>query len=492
MLKPLKTAVAAGLALLIATSSYGNVGAQAYTTQFVTSITYQNVSGAEADVSLNFYAENSGTPTSQSLGKLPANAGASFFVGNANGLSSGFKGSAVLSSSQKIIATMVQVPQGSATVKNRPLSNGFDGVSGAANIRIPTVLKNTFDTNSRFSVQNVDTEANNLVVRFINGDAAAGAIGAEVAKDEVAALPSNAAKYYDAGTLASLPASFNGSVIIEAKRAGGADGKVVATALELSIGGTGASAFEGVPSTASANTFYMPSALCQAYGSTSSYAVQNTDAAAAASVTVKYFYRPTSDLNAALVSAEETKSIAPGAKASFVGCPTMPDGSIGSAVITSTGGKIVAIGKVFGNGLSTSAPGASVGATNLALPYVRYSVSQYDAGTRQRTFIAIQNVSTTDLAAGDVTVEYINSAGNVVGTHSLGALPAGGKQSSNPTMAAGDAAILGEFGFNSDGTFGGSAVVKGKAGSQLLVVVRVQSIGVGEDYNGIPDRKSVV
>ena len=140
MLKPLKTAVAAGLALLIATSSYGNVGAQAYTTQFVTSITYQNVSGAEADVSLNFYAENSGTPTSQSLGKLPANAGASFFVGNANGLSSGFKGSAVLSSSQKIIATMVQVPQGSATVKNRPLSNGFDGVSGAANIRIPTEI----------------------------------------------------------------------------------------------------------------------------------------------------------------------------------------------------------------------------------------------------------------------------------------------------------------------------------------------------------------
>lgn len=483
MFKPVKAALSAGLALLVAASTYNNVGAQAYTTQFITSITYQNVGSDAAKVELNFYGENSGTPTTQSLPDLAKDAGASFYVGNASNLSSGFKGAAVLSSGQPIIATMVQVPQNSTTVRNRPLSNGFDGSSGAANVRIATVLKNTFDQNTQFSVQNVDSAANNLEVKFINADAAAGAVGSVVKTETVTGLPVNSVKYFDANTLLTSP--FNGSVTIKATRSDGSDGKVVATALELNINGAGASAFEGLAT--DGNKFYMPSAICNAFGGQSTaYAIQNTDASASASVKVTYTYRSASAAAGdPFQTIDETKTIAAGAKASFQGCSVMPANSNGSAVIDATGAKVVAIGKVFGAGLSTAAPGAAAGSSKLALPYVRYTAdATFNSGQRQRTFIAIQNVGAA-LNAGDVKVKYVGRDGSVLGTHTLGALAANSKLSSNATLATGDSAALAEFGYYSDG-FGGSAIIEGPAGSQLVVVARVQSVGVGEDYNGIP------
>jgi hypothetical protein len=485
MLKRARAVLGTALAVAIAASTFGRVEAQAYTTKFVTSITYQNIGTATANISLNFYNENTGTATTQVLPALPGGAGASFGVGNAAGLSAGFKGSAVLSADQPIVATMVQVPQNSTTVRNRPLSNGFGSGAGAASVRIPTVLKNTFDQTTQFSIQNVDSVGVDLEIKFINADAAAGGIGDVVTTQTLTNLPAGAAKYYDAGTVAGLLATFNGSVTITAKQTGTTtDGKIVATALELNVAGAGASAFEGLSSDAA--TLYMPSAICNAFGGqTTAYAVQNTGTANA-TVTVEYSYRDVGTPAAPLSTKTDAKTVAPGAKASFNACTGgVPANSSGSAVITSVGSNIVAIGKVFGAGLSTAAPGATAGASKLALPYVRYSVTQFDSGARQRTFIAVQNVGASDLAAGAVTVKYIGRDGTLLGTHTLGALPAKGKLSSNATLATGDAAALAEFGYYSDG-FGGSAVVEGPAGSQLVVVGRVQSTGVGEDYNGIP------
>jgi hypothetical protein len=249
--------------------------------------------------------------------------------------------------------------------------------------------------------------------------------------------------------------------------------------MELQVTGDLAYAFEGANQ--SAATVYMPSALCN-FGpnanTISAYAVQNTSTTDI-QVSVNY-----SNGNI-----DGPATLAPGAKKSFNGCVAGNlTGFIGSAKITATGGEIVAVGKIYGGGLSTAFLGFNSGGSKIALPYVRWTESQWVTGVRQRAYIAIQNVGATDLAAGSVTVKYYDKSGNLVGTHTLGAIAAATKANSNP-MAIG--AVAAEFGAYTDGTYGGAAVVEGPTGSQLAVVVRIQSYAgggnsVGEDYQGVP------
>jgi hypothetical protein len=442
----------------------------AYTATFTTSITYTNVGSGTANVVVNYYPEGSGTPISANLPALPANASSSIFAGNVAGLPSGFKGSAVLSSDQPIAATMVQISTGAGTlVRNRPLANGLS--SGASNVLLATVLKNRFDTTSRFAVQNVGASAVSWTLRFFNADSN----GALVHTINESNVPAGAAKYYDAGEIAQLPDNFNGSATIDA-----AGGSVVATVLELSTTGVAASSFEGV--TGGSNTVYMPSALCNAFGGYNTfYAVQNTSNSTNANVTVTYSNGGT-----------QTANIPPGAKSSFATCnatgPNM-QGYSGSATISSTGAQIVGIGKVNGLGVSSAFVGATGGAAKVVLPYVRWTpTAVYNTGQRQRAFIAVQNVGGA-IAASQVTVQYIDKNGAVLGSQQLGALNTGDKQSINSSQALGDV----DFGFYpADGSFGGGAIIQGPAGSQLVAVVRIQSSdpggasGVGEDYTGIP------
>lgn len=445
----------------------------AYATNFVTSITYQNVGTADTTVQFQFYPTSGSAITFTRA--LPKDAGASIFIGNTSELS-GFSGagSAVMSAGQPVIATIVQVPIGNATVRNRPLSNGFSSDQGANNYLIATVLKNQFNQSTRFSVQNADSGPVSATVKFIN--AASNPPGQVTHTAQITNLGVGAAAYFDAGTIAELGGSFNGSVTIEA------NGKVVAAALELQTNSFGASSFEGV--SAGANTIYLPSALCNSFGGqTTAYAVQNTSTTADANVTVTYSDGKTAG----------PVAVKPGAKASFNSCDNgFTSGASGSAVVTSQGAPIVVIGKVFGTGLSTAFVGSSSGAAKLAAPYVRYTQTRFDTntGNRQRTFIAIQNIGSADLAAGTVVVRYLDKNGQVVGNHSLPAIARNAKVNSNPTQATGNAGALAEFGYYSDGSFGGSAVIEGPAGSQLVAVVRVTSNNggssqVGEDYNAI-------
>jgi len=441
----------------------------AYTATFTTSITYSNVGSGAANVVVNYYPEGSSTPVAANLPSLPANASASIFAGNVAGLPSGFKGSAVLSSDQPIAATMVQISTGADTlVKNRPLANGSS--TGASNVLLATVLKDRFDSTSRFAVQNAGAAAVGWTIKFYNADAA----GALVHTINEASVPAGAAKYYDLGEITQIPSNFNGSATIESP-----GGSVVATVLELSTSGVNVSAFEGV--TGGATTLYMPSALCDAFGGQrTAYAIQNTGGAAA-NVTVTYSN-----------GGKQTASIGTGAKASFIACDatgaTM-SGFSGSATITSDQ-PIVGIMKVYGVGLYAAALGATDGAAKIALPYVRWSESQFTPGGRQRAFIAIQNVGGA-LNAGDATITFLNSSGVAVGSAvALPALGTGAKASVNPSGAGAAAA---EFGYNADGTIGGGAIIQGPSGSKLVAVVRiVSSIDpatgqiVGEDYNGIP------
>ncbi|MEM4204857.1 MAG: hypothetical protein QXS54_12385 [Candidatus Methanomethylicaceae archaeon] len=468
------------LAVLLALAVASGVFAQAYSTPFITSITYQNVGNGDATVQFSFYNERDATPIVVSR-TLPQGAGSSLYVGSLTGseaLPPGFQGSAVVSSDQPIVATLVQIPQ-STTVKNRPLSNGFS--TGASEVLIASVLKNAFNTNTRFSVQNADSVNIDITVKFYP----VGGGGPITITDNN--IPPGAAKYFDAGALSELGTSFNGSAVVSAVQSGtSTPANIVATALELQISDVGARAFEGI--SGGATTVYMPTALCNYFGTTTFYAVQNVDPTNTTDVTVTYSNGNT----------DSASSIGPGQKYSFNTCNVNPNGFSGAATIISTGANIIAIGKVGGAGRYTAFLGETSGSSRLALPYVRWtSDANYNSGTRQRAFIAIQNIG-ADLDAGQVQVKYLNKNGEVVGIHTLEAIANGAKANSkaiDATLQVGHSAIeLEEFGTpdaNPGGGFGGAALVEGPSGSQLVAVVRISSaVGggniVAEDYNGIP------
>ncbi len=461
------------LSVLMLLASVGLVSAQTgYEATFASSITYQNVSGSSAHVVFSFYNQKSASAITVER-DLPANAGSSLSVASLSGteaLPANFMGSAVVSSDQPIVATLVQLPQPTTgAVRNRPLSNGF--AAGSSQVLLASVLKNQFNTNSKFSIQNASDGNVDITVKFFRVGETSPAHTANETQ-----IPSGAAKYYDAGAIPELGASFDGSAVVTAVAAGtSTPANIVGTALELQTNNVGVRAFEGVPSTAAANTVYMATSLCNLNGQTSAYAVQNTSSTDAANVTVLYSN-----------GASASDSIPAGGKKSFSSCTTgVPAGFSGAAKITSTGAPIVVIGKVGGAGRYTAFLGETSGAAKLALPYVRWtSDANFATGNFQRASIAIQNIGGG--AVSNVQVKYLNKNGDVVGTHTIASIDAGAKANSNPSNAG-----LTEFGVpasNPGGGFGGAAIIEGPTGSQLIAVVRISSQTasgvVAEDYNG--------
>jgi hypothetical protein len=473
----------------VAPSAYA---APAYNTAFTVAITYQNVGSLPADITVDFFQEGSGTAINFPNGTLNAGASTSLSVGTA--ITSGsFKGSAVLSSNQPVIATIVQLdPAG--VVRNRPLSNGFSATDGAPKQLVATVLKNMFDSTTYFSVQNVGGAAINVTVDCY-------AVGATTPTHTATAtnLPASSAKYFDAGKIAELGASFNGSAVVRAKLASDntTDANVVVTADELSTIDGGSKSFEGTA--LSSDKIFMPSAICNAFGGQfTAYAIQTADLANNVTFQVRY------KQNFPAVAADVIQgpfTLAPGGKQSAAACGAggMPAGTSGSAIIERTAGTgtLVAVGKVGGANITSAFLGipSGAGSANVALPYIRWSPdAEINNNGRQRASVAIQNIGTTD--ATNVKVLYIDRDGVVKGTHNLGTIAPGGKISSNP-KDAGALDACGRFGMYGAGgsttdcntvLFGGGAKVLADGGAQLAVIVRIftgNPILAGEDYNGI-------
>ena len=485
-----KLKIAALVSALLVLVAVSVASAQvAYGTPFATSITYLNVGTAKAQVQFNFYNETTASAV-QVNREIEANAGSSLFVGGLTGaetLPSGFKGSAVLSANQPIVATLVQIAQPSATslVKNRPLSNGFSSASDT--VLLATVLKNKFNFTSVFSIQNAEaSSAVDMTLTFFDADTPSNP-PIVVTQNNV---PVGAAKYFDMGKLSQITAGvFNGSATVTAVRTGTTTpANIVGSSIEQQTNGLGTYAFEGV--TGGSPKVFVATALCQIFGVTgTSYAIQNVDDATDANVNVTF--KGTISGNPVTKTASQT--IAPGAKASFQACATVDPNFTGAATIESNV-PIVVIAKVFG-GLGTAWLGEPQGSAKLALPYVRYSDdANFDAGKYQRAFIAIQNVS--DTTVNNVTVDYVDKNGTVLGTHTIASIAAGAKANSNATLATpvapATATTLLTFGnpeSNPGGGFGGGAIVQA-TGGELIAVVRVQSkltdgTQVAEDYNGI-------
>ena len=530
------------LIVLLASSVSAALAADnAYDTKYVTSITYMNIGNDAANLSVTFYNAADGTTTDYPLLNsngsavtIPVKASSSIAV-SAVIASATWKGGAVISSNQPLIATMVQVSN-DAVIKVRPVSNGFQSTDGSGTIIVPTVMKACFNDKltTRFNVQNVGSGSNTatVTIKWPNGDTAYTVTTPSLAPGAVYAVDMGAISPTAPTNPYTIPqgCTFNGSAVITSS------GSMVASALETSTINKYANSFEGFKGTTAdgATKVYMPSAMCKVnYGEgeqSSAYAVQNLTASQI-TIAVVFTYQLRTNGVLGTVSPAPTVTlnltIPANSKASVPGCHTlrnsvgntidatgsgMPDSSIGSAVITSTGGNIVAISKVIGAGLTTATPGimSGGGGTTVNVPFVRYSDKCYvptvnnticQGASRQRTLFAVQNIGSS---ATTVTMTLYNQNGVSVGTYTTPSIPAGGKASVSPTNVAAVADATNkasEFGYwcpnLSDSqatctiTYAGSASFTSTSSNPIAVITRVLTMSPlgpsGDDYNGTPE-----
>jgi hypothetical protein len=485
---------------------------------WVVSVTYQNVGDGAATIQVEFYEENSATPTAFNPlagvgdGTLAAGAGASFYIGRVSGISDGFRGNAVMSADQPLVATAVQFSQTSG-YKMRLLSNGFQASDASDQYLIATALLNKFSRTTVFSIQNVQDEPIVATVRFYDADNG-GALAATVEHD----IPANSSKYVDMSITGdtNLPGSttvFNGSAIVtaELKNSPGTSAEVVAAASEYYVNRPVAANFEGIPLSRAASSVYLATGLCERFGLDTYYAVQNASLTDTAYIQVTY-----RDTGGSVVADDGRYRLGPGEKKSIVTC-SPNDGTdmsdfTGSAVInsynaatgTTAGAPIVAIGKAQ---TSRDAPTAvtgdaftafmsePAGVSKIALPFIRWASSSNFIATKpgsQRTYVAVQNLESTAIK---VNVTYKDRNGNTVGTPQVLVIQPFAKQNSDPNsagaVAAGSASGMnaGEFGYYTDGGFGAGAILEAHTdnpSAQFIAIVRANNAGASEDYNGPP------
>lgn len=501
--------VAMVLALLVGVLGTSSVlAAGARDAQWVVSVTYQNVGTGAATVVIDFYGEGNGTPVNfNPLGAgntLPAGAGASLFIGSVTGLGTGqWRGSAVMSSDQPLVATVVQFSQ-AANFKMRLLSNGFQ--AGSNQFLVATALFNKFNRTTVFSIQNTESEDVTATVKLYDADNA-GALAATKSWD----IPAGSSKYVemDKPELTGLPAGlavFNGSAIVTAvkKSDGTTAANVVAAASELYTNKNVAANFEGVPLANAANTIYMATALCRQFGLDTFYAVQNASLTDSATISIKYF----DTAGVEYANENNPAPIGPGQKRSISTCAATPvagktmPGFTGSSVVTSVGAPIVVVGKAQGQANPPAGPatvdvftaflGERAGSSKLAVPFVRWASdanfnSPTNVGGKQRTFLAVQNLESSQIT---VHVNYFGKDGSQAGTETLTLQPfAKGSSNAQSAGALGQAGMNdGEFGYYPGGLFGGGAIIEADAANpaaKFIAIARVQNPGAGEDYNGM-------
>jgi len=448
--------------------------AQSATAQtWTSSITYYTPSDTAGQLWIDYYYEaDDGGTLARTYGPItlaPHKAG-SLFIGNA-GLPANFSGgSAVLRADVPIVATYVQFAEGAAANEyGRLLYSGFSTADAASTFYIPTFLYQRFGSTSLMSVQNVAGATNAVTVK-------AYALGQTApASTQTYDLPPSAAKILTPSDLRLSPA-FNGSIVIT-----GAGGDVVASAQETDDAGRGAYAFEGVAS--GANQIYMASMICQAFGGQNSYyAIQNADTTNA-NVTIDFY-----NTAGTKVATMPSTLITPGNKISVDPCTCgVPAGTSGSAVITSTGGTVIAMGKVKSpGGISTAFVGQALGATKVAAPYIRWAANP---SAEWRSYIAVMNVGAAN--ATNIVATYYDGNGNVAGSENIAtaAKPLGPRIKANTTAQSANALDgSGNFGLS---PYGGAVEIT--SDQPIVVVVRVQrdvSLGTttrfAEDYNGVP------
>ena len=461
---------------------------------FTTRIYVQNPNPNPASGIINFFDElGSGMPHSVNVSfNLNSNGSTEILVGTLSGLGSGWKGSAVISADQPVVAASVQVPPSGY---GHMMSNAFTSAEGASDLFLTTFLRDVGDEVSLFGVQNIESEAINIRARFID------TFGNPVITPTLV-LQANTAKFFDAANAAAtigagFPATFNGSVVVTAtKVSDGSPARIVGISEtrrnDASPNRFRAYAFEAIPLSAGAQTIYMSTALCKfGIGSqTTFFAIQNLSFNSPTVITVTY------TTVTGTTPSPNVQNLPPLAKVSVNPCQTNGEAEYsGAATITSSSQPIAAVGKAAQTDgpptqprFTTAFLAQASGASRLAVPYIRWSPNP--PGTDFRSFVAIQNIGSTLIPAGQLTVTYYDQNGIVAANcTSVVAMAVGAKLNSTAanTFPA-DFTCSPAVGVSS--SFIGSAVIQGPSGSNLLAIVRNFAPAASaqihtEDFNAI-------
>jgi hypothetical protein len=476
-----KVSLVAAIALMLIVSVVpAGVFAQSATGQtWSTSITYYTPDATGGTLYIHYYAEGTSTPITNPAIALTGNKAGSLFIGGVPGMTSTFKGSAVLEADVPIIATSVGLAQTDPD-KNyaRPLYTGFDPALASDEFFVPTVLYQRYSyTTTAIGIQNIgDADVNATLKVYAVGSGTP-------AFEDTYLIKAQSSEIVTASDMAAdLGSNFTGSAVVSAP-----GGMVVAAAQETQDNGRAAKAFEGLPADAGATTIYMASMMCDAWAENqvSYYAIQNVGGSTA-NVEIDFY-----DKFGTKVYTKTGLSIDVNNKISenpckYVGDAPALQGIVGSAVIRSTNSvPLIAMGKVKGGELTETAfVGQSVGNYKAAAPYIRWKA---DPAQGERSYIAIMNVG--DIAAEDIKVHYYDTTGfrqtHVLATtgDSLGKFI---KRNSNWYLASGADT---DFGVN---PYGGAIEVE--SDQPVIVVVRnqrnysdgINNFKLAEDYNGVP------
>lgn len=237
------------------------------------------------------------------------------------------------------------------------------------------------------------------------------------------------------------------------------DQNVVAIANLASDGPSTSTAYNGIAQADVGRTFNIPSAYRNYFGFTSNIVVQNAGTAAA-DVTVTYKRAGSADVS-------ETRNIPANASVTFDQSATagLPDGFIGSAVVSSPNQDVAAIFLVSAATQLSSGRGARSGAPVVSLPVIFNNYFGYV------TNALVQNVDTTPT---NVTISYYQG-GTLVAQQ-------------NATIQPGASVAFNQFGDSSAVPvgFNGSAVVRSTDNKNIIAVANVRHDAFGdlEAYNG--------
>jgi hypothetical protein len=307
---------------------------------YYTWFSVQNTSStADAHVTVQFIAGSAGTGYTAPAVTIAPGAAATFDQHDLANIGTKFIGSAIVTSDQPVVATVMQVGE---TYKNMMGYNGF--TAGSTTVNLPLVMANNKGYYTGFQVQNVGSSSTTITV-----DYGANIAGAFAPANETATLAAGESVTFlqNTGQFGASAGKYVGSATISTS--GGVP--VVAIVNQVNLGGTPlGTAYDGFDPAAATEKVSAPLIMSNNSGYYTGIQVMNVGSAAA-SITVTYG----PNLAGTFAPPAETATIQPGNSYNSIQNSGIWTGQkyVGSAVVTtSSGGQIAMIVNEIAPGLA--------------------------------------------------------------------------------------------------------------------------------------------
>ncbi len=236
-----------------------------------------------ANVTVTYYNQSDGSQAGALTQGIPA--GDSFTMATLAGVSTGFNGSAVVSSDRQIAAIANVIGNGTMGASYNAFSAGDTSAS------LPLLMRNNFGFNTWFNVQNTGSSSATVTINYSNGSS------------ENATIAAGAAKTFDQAGNSALGATFVGSASVTSNQ------PIAVTVLQQ--GPTTLLGYDGFRSSDASTNPVMPLINANNSGFITGVQIQNTGTQST-DVTVSYKANSGSGSDCT-----ETQTISGGASATF-------------------------------------------------------------------------------------------------------------------------------------------------------------------------------